>query len=142
MSVKSWLFGESSKAKRLKPLEMTAEESFLMNYLMNMYMNKGSGPMGQYTRAMTNIMGTKGVPINYNGRQVVSIKPTQQMQTMGTLAQELLKNQIDPAQKMWSDMMNVRYGGTAAPASSTPGWINTVSGAAVEAAPGIIKAIG
>lgn len=126
MSLSSILFGKAEKAKRLAPLKMTAEETFLMNYLMNMYMNKGSGPMGDYTKAMNKIMGTGGVPINYNGRQIASMKPLNTMKTLGTLAQETLKNQVDPAMDMWKNMMSVRYGGTAVPGSSTPGLVNTL----------------
>lgn len=144
MSLTSLIFGE--KPKKAGPLKQSVEEKALMESLMNLYYKKDStgkitgpatsGPMSDYKAAMQKIIGTQGMPINWNGKSYGTYKPLKAMTTQALLEQALLKDQTDPLKELWQTMYNSRFSGANQQIPGTPGLIGNLGGAAIQAGAG------
>ena len=144
MSLRSYIFGE--KAKKVGPLKQSVEEKALMETLMNLYYKRDSegnvtgaattGPMSDYKAAMQKILGYKGMPINWNGKNYGTYQPIKAMQTRGALEQALLNDQLNPMLDLWKTMYNSRFAGANNTTQATPGLVGTLGPAAIQATGG------
>jgi hypothetical protein len=118
MSFSDLIFGKSKSAG---PSKQSVEEKALLNTLMNLYYSKDStgkrtdkpattGMVSEYANAMKKILSQSGVPINYNGKQIGSVKPLKSMTTEATLQQQLLQNQMQPIIDLFKQMYAARFG--------------------------------
>lgn len=126
------LFGKAPKAKRVPPLPATAEEEFLLNYLMLQFKTSTSH-LGLYNKRMNELYGTKGVPINFGGKQIAEMKPLNTMKTLAQIATEQLEGSLNPALEMYKSMMGARYNTPVATTGGKQGIIPTIAPALIQA---------
>ena len=134
MSFTDLIFGKSKKAG---PSKQTVEEKALLDTLMNLYYSKDnlgrrtdkpatSGMVSDYATAMKKLLASEGVPLNFNGKQIGSMKPLNTMKTEATMQQQLLDNQMQPIMDLFKQMYASRYGGQAA-STYQPGWLEKLA---------------